>query len=233
MILTIVGIVLGVTLGVIGVGFYMLFCCFRRRKTHRILIENKNIINVNNMMENGKEMSTVKETPDKYFKNIYKNINITSSIKYDESIKKKSANILEITYPESFIPDLIVLNEKKCLMVEFDEGGDFHSKTNNINYVMKWIQYNRCLLNNEVLINDKTYEFSLIRITYPSNYNSNKLNPFKQIIDELIEDVNNSGKQHYCLVKIYKDKIVITRVNIPNLTETISPLEIFESENKR
>ena len=233
MIITIIGIVLGLTFTVIGIGFYMLFCCYRKRKIHRVLIDNKNIINVTNMMENGKEMNTVKETPDKYFKNIYKDINIQSSISYDPTVKKKSTQLLNISYPESFIPDLIILNDKKCLMVEFDEGGDFHSKNNNINYIMKWIQYNRCLINNEVTVNDKTYEFSLIRITYPSNYNSEKLSPFKQIIDELINDVSNSRRQHYCLVKIYKDKVVVTRANISNMTEILSPLEIFESEIKR
>lgn len=200
---------------------FTIICC-RKRKIQPLVI-NQNIINVTPIVNENQ----IVVTPDKYFKSDNRNI------AYDKDIKDKALKLFLPESPISFIPDSIVINDDRCVMVEYDEGGDFHSKTNNINYIMKWLQYNRYLIKNEIIIDDKRLKFSLIRFTYPSNYNSVKLAPFEKHIKELINDVSKSTQQHYILAKIVKDKIDFKRINIQELKyqKKLSPIKCFSSES--
>ena len=175
-------------------GITIFVCVYYRWRRNIEYILNKHEIKINSIQSND-----IALTPDKYFKsltienceNMY-NCNFT----FSKNTRKNATKLFQLDYPKFFIPDLVLLYNNTCLVVEYDEGGDFHSKTYNINYIMKWIQYNKYLIDNDINVDGKHYKFSLIRITYPTGWNSHKLNAFWPEIKTKINNIKSSNNQH-------------------------------------
>lgn len=107
-------------------------------------------------------------------------INYITVINYDPYSRKRG--LLNTLEPDTTILFTDIPNV--VFIIENDEGGDFHSKLNNIRYVKKTLNYHNMILHDK----DGT-NYVIIRITYPTSISKN-------ILKNLTEPVLNYVRNH-------------------------------------
>ena len=112
-----------------------------------------------------------------------------SKMKYKDYINIGLMNELvrkNITLPDELKPDGIqrvkIDGVEYIIMIECDEGFDFHSDTLNIKYISKWILYNHLLV-------DESKNRIMFRITYPNKLTRDTIN--EEVINNIISHVLN------------------------------------------
>lgn len=122
------------------------------------------------------------------------------------------------------------------IIIEFDEGSDFHSNQNNLNYVKKYLNYNR-------LLTTKINNFNpvVLRITYPTNYNTDIYNEehmnneyngyFDKLVKHVIKSILNDNKLNYCYVLVkYKNTYMNNIINNSNVKDNKIIMNVVETD---
>jgi hypothetical protein len=154
-------------------------------------------------------LKTKPTNPDIHFKVLLSNLlestgqRITEKIDFDfPDLEQEARKIFKL--PTAYEPDFVYIDNvtNKCLIIEMDEGGNFHSDL-NINYIYKWLNYNRLLENGTIKIKGTDYQLSILRVTYPNALktgNSSKI--------DITND--NTGELDDFTIKLVKFSLLVT-----------------------